>query len=179
LVAPALQNACGGIKMTDIIGLIKKHLNTRFRELQTVEVVIVESVDYTTWKCSVRPKARIDVRGDVQDMPIIMNVPIAVQKAGDSVLLMPVKVNDICLCVFSKHALDNLLIDKQTNTVTIPRSFDINDCLLIAGVYTEMETVPQISESELLIHHQSGAHIHIDSSGNIEIKGKRIDFTEL
>jgi hypothetical protein len=77
--------------MTDIIGLIKKHLNTRFRELQTVEVVIVEDVDLTTMRCSVRPKPRINVRGGVQDMPIIMNAPISFQKSGDSVILVPPK----------------------------------------------------------------------------------------
>lgn len=167
----------------DVIGLIKKHLNLRFKELQTVEVVVVEAVDYNTWTCAVRPKARVDVCGDVQDMPQILGVPIAVQKAGNSVILMPIKVGDICLCVFSKHALDNLLIDKNTNTVTIPRMFDINDCLLISGLYTSVETVPVIAEDEMLIYNQSGSYIKffengnmkIYANGNIEIKADRVD----
>lgn len=169
--------------MTDIIGLIKKHLNNRFKELQTAEVVIVEAVDYTTWTCSVRPKAKIAVHGKVQEMPQIMSVPISVQKAGNSVILMPIKVGDVCLCVFSKYALDNLLIDHATNTITIPRMFDINDCILIAGVYTGMETVPAITEGETLVYNQSGSYIKffengnmkIYANGNIEIKADRVD----
>ena len=163
----------------DIIGLIKKHLNARFKALQTVEVVIVEAVDYTTMRCAVRPKPRINVRGDVHDMPQIMNVPIAFQKAGDSVVLMPIKVGDVCLAVFSKHALDNLLIDKNTTEITIPRSFDINDCLVINGLYTQLENVPTIADGQMLLYHASGAYIKFDSVGNITIKGKTINMVEL
>ena len=170
----------------DIVGLVKKLLNARFRELETVEVVIVESIDYTTWTCSVRPKARVSAHGICQEMPIITEVSIAVQKSGDSVILMPVKVGDVCLCVFSKHALDNLLIDKNTNIVTIPRTFDINDCLLIAGLYTGVETVPVITEGETMIYNQSGSYIKffengnmkIYANGNIEIQADRVDIND-
>lgn len=163
----------------DIIGLIKKHLNMRLASFQTTEVVIVESVDYTTWKCSVRPKPKIDVRGDVQDMPIILEVPIAVQKAGNSVILMPVKVGDIGICTFSKHAIDNLLIDFNTVEITIPRTFDLNDAIYIGGTFVEAEDIPSISSDEMLLYHRSGAYIKFDSSGNITIKGKTINMVEL
>ena len=165
--------------MTDIIGLIKKHLNTRFRELQTVEVVIVDAVDLTTMKCSVRPKAKIDVRGSLQDFPTILNVPISFQKSGDSVLLIPPKVNDIGTVIFSKHALDTLLINRDTVEITIPRTFDINDCIYISGNYTEVEDIPSIAEGEMILHHESGSFIKFFANGNIEIKGNRVDINEL
>jgi len=164
--------------MTDIISLIKKYVNLRFNTLETSEVVIVESVDYTTWTCSVRPKAKMNMYGNTVDAPIIMNVPIAVQKTGDSVILMPVKVGDVCLCVFSKYALDNILIDKSTNRVKIPRTFDVNDCILIGGLYTEIDTVPTISEGEMLIHHKSGSYIKFDLDGKLYIHAKKIYMTE-
>jgi len=163
----------------DVVGLIKKHLNIRFRELQTAEVVIVEAVDYTTWTCSVRPKARVDVHGVVQEMPVIMGVPIIVQKAGGSSILMPIKVHDVGTAVFSKHALDNILIDKSTVAISIPRSFDINDAIYIGGNFVESDTIPPVSEGELLIYHHTGAHIKFDNNGNVEIRANRIDFTEL
>ena len=180
----------------DIIGLIKKHINARLVSLQTTEIVIVESVDYATWTCSVRPKAKINVRGEVQDMPIILEVPMMMQKAGDSVLLMPIKAADIGVCVFSKNAIDTLLINRDTVELTIPRSFNINDAIYIGSLYTEMDTVPTISEGDMLwyqksgsyikfssadelsIQHKSGAYIKIDAAGNGVLSGRTISSSD-
>jgi hypothetical protein len=112
-------------------------------------------------------------------MPQILNVPISFQKSGDSVLLIPPKVNDIGVAIFSKHALDNLLIEKTTTTITIPRNFDINDAIYISGLYTGVETVPSVAEGEMLLHHESGSFIKFFANGNIEIKGNRVDINEL
>lgn len=165
--------------MSDIIGIVKKHINARLRSLQTTEVVIVEAVDLSTWTCAVRPKAKVDVRGNVQDMPQIMNVPISLQKSGNSVIMLPPKVNDVGVVIFSKYALDNLLVEKTTASVTIPRNFDINDAIYISGLYTGIETVPNISDGEMILHHESGSHIKFFANGNIEIKANRIDMNEL
>ena len=175
----------------DIVSLIKKHLNNRLRAFETTEIAMVEAVDYTTWTCSVRPKARVDVRGDVQDMPQIMDVPIAVPKAGESVIMLPIVVGDVGTVIFSKHALDNLLIDKNTTEITIPRSFDINDAIYIGGVFTGIDTIPPVAEGETLILNQSGSYIKffengtmtiygngnmlIQANGNMELKADRVD----
>ena len=170
----------------------------RLQRLHTTEIVIVEEVDYTTWTCSVRPKARIDVQGTIMDMPVISGVPMSAPKAGDSVILMPAEIGDICLCVFSKHAIDNMLLDHATNSITIPREFDINDCILVSGLYTQMETVPTVLKGEILIKNQSGSHLKFfangdmemkehtsgaymkfSTDGNIEIKATRVDINEL
>ena len=153
----------------DVVGLIKKHINARLRSLETMEVVIVESVDLSAWTCAVRPKAKVNVYGNVQDMPQIMSVPIALQKSGGSVVMLPPEVGDVGVVVFSKCALDSLLINKDTVEITIPRTFDINDCVYISGLYTGVENVPSIASGEMLLHHESGSTIKIDSSGNISM----------
>ena len=157
--------------MTDIISLIKKYVNLRFNILETSEVVIVESVDYLTWTCSVRPKSRLNIVGKSVDAPIILNVPIAAPKAGNSVILMPISVGDVGVCVFSKYALDTLLIDKETNAIKIPRTFDYNDAIYIGGLYTELDSVPTIVEGEIIIHHHSGTQIKFTNDGKIYITG--------
>ena len=157
--------------MTDLISIIKKYITLRLQVLETVEVVIVESVVLTTWTCSVRPKGKLNIVGKQTDAPIIMNIPIAVQKAGGSVILMPINVGDVGLCVFSKYALDNLLIDKATNAIKIPRTFDYNDAIYIGGLYTELDTIPSITEGEIIIHHHSGTQIKFTNDGKIYITG--------
>jgi hypothetical protein len=100
-------------------------------------------------------------------------------KAGDTSVMLPIKVGDVGVVIFSKHALDNLLIEKTTTAVTIPRNFDINDAIYISGLYTGVETVPAVAEGEMLLHHESGSFIKFFANGNIEIKGKRVDINEL
>jgi DnaJ-class molecular chaperone len=92
---------------------------------------------------------------------------------------MPIKVGDIGTCIFSKHALDTLLINRDTVEITIPRNFDINDAMYIGGMFVGAEDIPVISDGELFIHHHTGSHIKFDNNGNLEIKAKKIDFTEL
>ena len=155
----------------DIIRLIKKHITKRFDALETSQIVIVESINYENYTCSVRPKTKVDVRGDVQDRPIIMGIPILVQKSGNSAILIPPTVGDIGTVIFSKYAIDNILIDASTNSVTIPRSFDINDAIYIGGNYTGLETVPTIAEGEMILHHHSGTAIKFTNDGKIYITG--------
>lgn len=167
----------------DIIGLIKKYIEERFRRLETMEIVIITEVDYSTYTCSVRPKARVGVLGVPTEMPVIAGVPIAIQKSGGSSVLMPIRVGDVCVAIFSKHALDNLLVNREVTTVTIPRNFDINDCMVIAGVFIETEKVPNILDGEMLLKHESGSYIKFSSNGditihtagNIELKANRVD----
>ena len=56
----------------DIVGLIKKHISKRLNSLETVQVVTVESVDYTSMRCSVRPKTKVTISGTAKDRPIIL-----------------------------------------------------------------------------------------------------------
>jgi hypothetical protein len=62
---------------------------------------------------------------------------------------------------------------------TIPRNFDLNDCLVIAGVFTEVENVPSIADGEMILHHESGSFIKFFANGNVEIKGSKVSINEL
>ena len=153
----------------DIVGLIKKHISKRLNSLETVQVVTVESVDYTSMRCSVRPKTKATISGTAKDRPIILNVPIAFQKSGDSVILLPPTVGDVGVVIFSKFALDHLLINPDTVEITIPRTFSINDAMYVGGLYLDTDTLPTIAEGEMLLHHHSGTEIRFTNDGKIYI----------
>lgn len=155
----------------DVVSLIKKHITHRLQSLETVQIVIVEAVDYENYTCSVKPKAKANVRGKVFDLPIITGVPIAMQKSGGSVILVPPKVGDIGIVIFSKNALDTLLINRDTVSILIPRNFDITDAIYAGGLYTGLETVPTIAEGEMILHHESGTAIKFTTDGKIYITG--------
>ena len=161
--------------------LINKGIDKRLEALWTAVPAKVVSVDYSTLTCSVQPKIKLQNPSseELEDLPIIQDVPIACQKSGDSVLLMPPEVGDTILIMFTKYALDNLLKDSQTSDSNNVRRFSINDCIVVGGLHTSIDTVPTIASEETILYHKSGAYIKIDSDGDITIHGKTINFTKL
>lgn len=161
--------------------LINRGIENRLDSLWTAIPAIVISVDYSTLTCSVQPKVKHQNPSseELEDLPIIQDVPIACQKSGDSVLLMPPEVGDTILILFTKYALDNLLKDSQTADPNNVRRFSINDCIVVGGLHTSIDSIPAVASGETLLYNQSGAFIKIDVDGNITIHGKTINFTEL
>ena len=161
--------------------LINKGIENRLDSLWTAIPATVVSVDYSTLTCSVQPKVKLQNPSseELEDLPIIQGVPIACQKSGDSVLLMPPVVGDVVLVLFTKYALDNLLKDDQTADPNNVRRFSINDCIVAGGLHTSIDTVPTIAAEETMLYHRSGAYIKIDSDGDITIHGKTVNITKL
>ena len=161
--------------------LINKGIENRLDSLWTAIPAIVISVDYSSLTCSVQPKVKLQnpTSEELEDLPIIQDVPIACQKSGDSVLLMLPEVGDTILIMFTKYALDNLLKDSQTADPNNVRRFSINDCIVVGGLHTSIDTVPTIASGEAMFYHSSGGFLKFDIDGNLEIKAKTIDFTKI
>ncbi|MCK5217562.1 MAG: hypothetical protein KAJ93_07220 [Methanosarcinales archaeon] len=161
--------------------LINKGIENRLDSLWTAIPAKVVSINYSTLTCSVQPKVKLQNTSseELEDLPIVQDVPIACQKSGDSVLLMPPEVGDTILIMFTKYALDNLLKDYQTSYPNNIRRFSINDCIVVGGLHTSIDTVPTIASEETMLYHKSGAYIKIDSDGDITIHGKTVNFTKL
>ena len=157
--------------MVDTKGVAKKVAQKQLKNLYTAEPCIVISVDYDTYKCSVRLKGKIVVNDEYVDAAIIEQVPILVQKSGDSVIMLPPSISDVGLCVFSRRSLDEILIDNGTNNIYDHRRFSINDGVFVGGLFTELSTIPTISAGEMILKHGSGSQIKFSNDGNIYITG--------
>ena len=166
------------MKATELINLI---IDQRLESLWTAIPANVISVDYSTLTCSVQPKTKLTnpPSDELEDLPIIQDVPISFQKSGGSVLLMLPEVGDVIIVMFTKYALDNLLKDYSTADPDNVRRFSINDCIVVGGLHTSIESVPAIASEEAMLYHKSGAFIKIDSSGNITLHGTTINYTKL
>lgn len=159
----------------DFPTLVNAMISRQLDTLWTCVPAIIISVDYTHHTCSIRPKAK----SSQSELPILEDVPIAVMAMGDgSMIITALKKGDVVLVLFSKYALTELMKDRNTAIPDVPRAFDINDAIVVAGLFMTIDKVPAYSSGDLLIHHKSGAHIKIDALGNIEIKGRTINFVQ-
>ena len=157
--------------MVDTKGVAKKVAQKQLKNVYTAEPCIVISVDYDTYKCSVRLKGKIVVNDEYVDAAMIEDVPIMVQKSGDSVIMLPPKISDVGMCVFSRRSLDELLINRNTNIIHDFRRFSLNDAIFVGGLFTELDTIPSISAGEIIIKHGSGTQMKFDNDGKIYITG--------
>jgi len=149
-----------------IVEKVRKMIEDLLDDVETVALGIVTSVDLTKLRCNVRLKHKI--KGQEIEL---FDVPIALPKFNDCVIAIAPKEGDVVLVVFSKYELEEQLKDGNPVDVNEILRFNINNAIVIAGIYTLVDSVPAINQDEILILHKSGNYIKFNSDGTITIKG--------
>ena len=157
-----------------MIEQIRKLIDIKLDHLNTVTLGIITQVDLQNMRCNVKLKHKI--QGNEIEL---FNVPIAFQKFDDSAIIMAPREGDIVLVLFSKYELEEQLKDRNIVDVNEFHLFDINNAIVIGGLYTAVDQVPSINQDEILIQHKTGAYIKFKQDGSLEIKASRVDFYKL
>jgi len=161
--------------------LVNALISQRLEAMWTAIPAIVTKVNLVTMRCDVQPKMKLEnpQTEELEDLPIIQDVPISFPKSAGSVLLMPPETGDVVLVLFSKYALDNLLKDRQTADHDDVRRFSIDDAIVIAGMYSSIGIIPQLGTGDVLLQHKSGAYWKFDALGNFIVYAKSINFNQM
>jgi len=149
--------------MIDRIGQL---IDKKLEGINTVALGIITQVDLPKMRCNVKLKHKI--QGNEIEL---FDVPVAVPKFHDSCIILAPKEGDIVLVLFSKYELEEQLKNKQAVAVNELLKFNINNAIVVAGMFTLVDTVPaELDEESVLIKHKQGSYVKIDSQGNIEVK---------
>jgi len=73
---------------------------------------------------------------------VVRKVPIVVPRGGNAALIMPFKVNDICLAGFSKYALHHLLDNREVTDRTFTKYsklFNVSEAMILGGFVLNSE----------------------------------------
>jgi len=175
--------------MTKPIGQrIRDMIQYRLQSLWTAVPGIIVDINHTTLRCQVKVKLTMEFdNGEIRKTPIIADVPIAFQKGKDAVVIPDYAVGDVVLLVFSRYALDKLLIDKDIRDPVFKRQFTIDDAIIVGGFFTEDDTIPQKDEerdftilrktdngiSQIILKENGDIVIKI-ASGNLQIEGTKV-----
>ena len=149
-----------------MIDKISKLIDVKLDNINTVALGIITSVDLTKFRCNVKLKHKIQGQ-EIE----LFDVPIALPKFNDCVIAIAPKEGDVVLVVFSKYELEEQLKNREPVDVNELLRFNINNAIIIAGVYTQVDSIPSISQDEILILHKSGNYIKFQQDGKIIIKG--------
>ena len=158
-----------------MIDSLIKLVESKIDEVNTAALGKITKVDLSKLRCNVKLKHRI--QGNEIEL---FDVPVAVPKFHDSSIIVAPKEGDIVLVVFSKYELEEQLKNKDIVDVNELLKFNINNAVILFGIYTMVDEIPsELDEEVILIRHKSGNYILLDKDENILTKHKSGSFIKI
>ena len=130
----------------------------------------VVSVNVAAGKCDVQPVIRRKfASGEVVELPVITNVPIAQLRAGKAFVSVPLHVGDYVLLIFSQRSIDLWLTSGGSVDPKDPRSHALSDAIAYPGVYPFSDPPTGASAEDLIVKNDQ-ATITVKPSGEVKIE---------
>lgn len=145
----------------------------------------VEKYDVAKMKAELTPMLRVEgVEGELEELHLLIEVPVMLLKAGPFVIRPPYKQGDIVVVVFADGDIENILLSGDVSNPNSKRRHSLDDAIVIGGLMPFTEDLPSGNSNDLVIGKddfsssiifKENGDIDITASGNINIKGQRIN----
>lgn len=144
---------------------------------------IIQSFDATTQTCVVQPAIREKVTNNDystqwMDLPLLLDVPIVVPRAGGFALTLPIKKGEECLVIFADMCIDGWFSFGDIQNQLEKRRHDLSDAICIPGLYSQPNKISNYSTNSIQLRNLSGnQYIEIKENeinivGNLKINGQ-------
>ena len=135
--------------------IIRKVVNDKISEIHTCLPAKIERYDPEKMRADVVLLSKKELEGEKEEIPPIVEVPVALLKAGPFVIRQPFEKGDPVLVVFGEKALDKLLITGNPEDPQMTRQHSFDDAVVIGGLQLEQD--PDLNSDytdDLLIENQ-------------------------
>lgn len=129
-----------------MIEQIRKLVDIKLDNINTVALGIVTKVDLSRMRCNVKLKHKI--QGNEIEL---FDVPVACLKSSVGVVFIPPNEGDVVLVLFSKYELDEQLKNKDAVDVNELLKFNLNNAIAFGGVFTLTDQIPNIKPDKINI----------------------------
>lgn len=154
--------------------LVSRLIGQAISDIHTALPAKVEKFDPVTLRGEVVPLAKWKTTkdSDPEPMPLVLDVPFWMPKAGPFILRMPVKKGDVVLVVFAERALDFLLVDGDPQDPQFTRRHALDDAMALPGMMHQGESsLPgEHGEDVLLLHRETGVKIFMAKNGTVKVE---------
>jgi len=144
---------------------------------------IIQSFDSITQTCVVQPAIRekvtnSDYSTQWMDLPLLLDVPISIPKAGNFALTFPIKKGDECIVIFSDMCIDGWFNLGGVQNQIEKRRHDLSDCFCILGTYSQPNVIQNYSTDSAQLRNLEGTQYielkddEINIIGNLKINGQ-------
>ena len=147
---------------------------------------IVQSFDSVEQTVTVQPaiKERIIVDGNVSmvNLPLLLDVPVVLPRAGGFVLTMPIQAGDECLVVFADMCIDAWFSQGDVQVQAEQRRHDLSDGFAILGTWSQPRRIANYSTDSAQLRSDDGSSyvsiknsgIDVVTDGDLNLKAKNI-----
>lgn len=133
----------------------------------------IERYDHAEQRADVLPLLRrAYADGEVQDMPVVADVPVIWPRSGGAQMTMPVKRGDTVLLVFIDRSIDRWLAEGGTVTPDDRRQHDLSDAVAIPGLvpFADFGDVEPSENNDDVLLRYAGSKIRIKESGDVQVE---------
>jgi hypothetical protein len=147
--------------MSEIHQYMKTKQHELLKGMNTCAICRIEKVDLKLMKADVVPLFE-------EGLTPILNVPISPQQTGDYIIRVPYKKGDLVTVVFSQRDIDSILYGGGEQST---RMLGIDDAIIIGGINTYNNPLPEGYEEDLLIAKKDfKSRIVIGKDNNITVE---------
>lgn len=134
----------------------------------------IEKYDYKEQRADVLPLLRrAYADGEVEDMPVIPDVPVIWPRSGSAQMTMPVKRGDTVMLVFTDRSIDRWLAQGGNATPDEGRQHDLSDAIAVPGLvpFAEFGDVEPSENNDDVLLRYAGSKVRIKPNGDVEVEG--------
>jgi len=129
----------------------------------------IETYDYKTQKATVKPLIiRKFKDGNVQSLPVLVNVPIIFPRTRKSGVTFPINKGDGVLLIFCHRSLERWYSSGDEVEPGDSRKFDLSDSVAIPGLFSFADSNIASNNTDVEIQND-GQKITITSDGDIKL----------
>lgn len=132
---------------------------------------IIQSFDPVEQVVTVQPAIRERIRNPDHsyswtNLPLLVDVPIVIPRAGGFSLTLPVQQGDECLVIFGDMTIDGWWANGGIQNQLEKRRHDLSDAFAILGCWSQPRIITNYSTSAAQLRTDDGkAYISLSSSG--------------
>ncbi len=153
--SPERQADIAGRRMANNLRVAMPGIVTSFNSKeQTVSV-----------RCAVRERLTQDGTDSWVEIPVLVDVPIVLPRAGGYALTLPVKAGDECLVIFGDNCIDAWWQSGGVQNQIDLRRHDLSDSFAVLGPWSQPRVLPNYSTGSAQLRNESGS-AYIEISGN-------------
>ena len=150
---------------------------------------IIQSFDAAAQTVTVQPALREKMLADGDeswiDIPLLVDVPIVIPRAGGYALTLPIQAGDECLVVFGDMCMDGWWQSGGVQNQVECRRHDLSDGFAIIGVWSQPRVIPGYSTGSAQLRNDAGsAYVELAGDtinivgGTVNIKAGRVNINE-
>lgn len=137
---------------------------------------IITAFDATEQTVTVQPalRERVTRQDGTQEwlqLPLLLDVPICLPRAGGFALTIPIKSGDECLVIFSDMCIDAWFSNGNIQNQVELRRHDLSDAFAIIGTWSHPRKISNYSTSSMQLRTEDGTQMIDISPSGINLVG--------